>query len=50
MMPDARAKWPLGRILEVFHGPDKHVRSVRVKVGSKTLSRPITKLCPLELD
>ena len=45
-----RGQWPLGRIVEVYPGTDGHVRAVKVKVGGKMLVRPITKICPLELD
>ena len=49
--PDTpRGSWPLGRITEVMPGRDGHVRVVKIKVGSKELLRPISKLCPLELD
>ena len=42
-------QWPLGRVLAVFPGKDKHVRVVKVRVGRKKLLRPITRICPLEL-
>ena len=45
-----RGRWPLGRILEVYPGKDGHIRSVRLQVGEKQYSRPIVKLCPLELE
>lgn len=44
-----RGQWPLGRIVEVNPGADGHVRAVKVSFGGKTFSRPITKICPLEL-
>ena len=44
-----RRRWPLGRIKEVFPGPDEKVRVVRVRTAGKDYVRPITKLCPLEL-
>ena len=51
MSPDSpRGHWPLGRIIEVYHGKDGHVRVVKVQVGKKRLTRPISKLCPLELQ
>jgi len=40
-----RLHWPLGRIQEVFPGPDRMVRVVRVVAGSKDYFRPIAKLC-----
>ncbi|MCG8045043.1 MAG: hypothetical protein N0E48_05150, partial [Candidatus Thiodiazotropha endolucinida] len=49
--PDTpRGKWPLGRVLEVYPGKDGHVRVVKNQVGDGTLIRPVTKLCPLELE
>lgn len=48
--PDTpRGPWTLGRVLEVFPGKDKHVRTVRIKVGRTELIRLITRICPLEL-
>ena len=44
-----RGHWPLGRIQEVFPGPDGKVRVVHVRTGGKDYVRPITKLCPLEI-
>ena len=44
-----REKWPLGRVIEVFHGRDGYVRSAKVLTSSgTTFTRPITKLCFLE--
>eukprot|EP00117_Sycon_ciliatum_P016997 scpid5959/ scgid16188/ len=43
-----RGRWPLGRVTEVFPGPDGHVRVVAMQVGGKTLKRSITRVCPLE--
>ena len=45
-----RGKWPLGRIEEVYQGPDGNVRVAKVRVGKNLYTRPITKLCLLELD
>ena len=42
--------WPLGRIVEVYQGKDGHVRVAKVQVGKSQLTRPISKLCPLELQ
>ena len=42
-----RNVWPIGQIAEVF--PDKQGLVRRVKVKTKTLERPISKLCLLEL-
>uniref|UniRef100_A0A914LY07 Integrase catalytic domain-containing protein n=1 Tax=Meloidogyne incognita TaxID=6306 RepID=A0A914LY07_MELIC len=41
-----RNTWPLGRILELDGNP---VKSAKVKIGKKTLIRPINKLFPLEI-
>ena len=43
-----RGKWPLGRVIDVFHGNDGYVRSARVQTSSTILTRPVTKLCFLE--
>ena len=43
-----RGKWPLGRVIVVFHGNDGYVRSARVQTSSTILTRPVTKLCFLE--
>ena len=49
--PDTtRGNWPLGRVIEAYPGQDGHVRVVKIQVGEGTLIRPVTKLCPLELD
>ncbi|XP_070549808.1 uncharacterized protein [Ptychodera flava] len=45
-----RGNWPMGRVIAVQPGRDGHVRVVKVQVGSNTLTGPISKLCPLELD
>ncbi|GFY02351.1 DUF5641 domain-containing protein [Trichonephila clavipes] len=39
--------WPLGRILEVYHGKDNKIRVVLVKTKNGIFKRPITKLCIL---
>ena len=44
-----RGHWPLGRIQEIFPGPDKKVRVVLVRTGAKDFVRSITKLCSLEI-
>ena len=47
--PDTpQGKWQLGRALRVFSGPDGHVRVVKVKIGAKEYTRPVSKLDPLE--
>ena len=46
--PDTpRGQWPLGKIVEIYPGPDNHVRAAKVQIGRNTLIRPITKICPL---
>ena len=40
--------WPMGRIIQTFLGVDGLVRAARVKTSWTILTRPITKLCPLE--
>ncbi|KAJ8038809.1 hypothetical protein HOLleu_16344 [Holothuria leucospilota] len=44
-----RGHWPLGRVVEVFKGPDGHVRVVRVKTSKGDITRSITKLSLLEV-
>ena len=45
-----RGNWPLGPVIEVYPGQDGQVRVVKIHVGDGTLTRPVTKLCPLELE
>ena len=45
-----RGKWPLGRVSEVFPGPDGKVRVVNVTVKGKVYRRPINLLVPLEVE
>ena len=45
-----RGNWPLGQVIEVYPGQDRHVRVVKIQVGDGTLTRPVIKLCPLELE
>jgi hypothetical protein len=40
----ARCDWPLGRVSEIHPSEDGLVRKVEVRVGKKTLERPIHKL------
>lgn len=48
-----RGKWPLGRIVEVFPGPDGIVKTVAVSVRTgrdtrtKITKKSVSKLCPL---
>ena len=46
----SRGNWPLGRILEVYPGQDGNLLVVKLQAGQGTLIRPVTKLCPLELE
>ena len=46
----ARGNWPLGRILETYPGKDGQVRVAKIQVGQGTMTRAVTKLCPLELE
>lgn len=39
--------WPRARIIELFPGSDSRVRAVKIRTQDGTLTRPITKLCPL---
>lgn len=43
-----RGRWPLGRVTEVFPGPDGLVRIVKVFTAGKEWRRPITSLSLLE--
>ena len=44
-----RGKWPLGRVSEVFPGPDGVVRVVDVVIQGKTYRRAVHNLIPLEV-
>jgi hypothetical protein len=49
--PDSpRGHWPLGRIVSVHPGKDGHIRVVEVRIGETVLTRPISKICPLECE
>ena len=51
MSPDTtRGNWPLGRVLEIYLRKDGRVRMAKIQVGKGTLTRSVTKVCPLELD
>ena len=45
-----RGQWPLGIVTEPIHGNDGLVRSAKVKFEGSVKTRPIVKLCRLELD
>ncbi|GFV99915.1 uncharacterized protein TNCV_3567081 [Trichonephila clavipes] len=42
--------WPLGRILEVYHGSDGKVRVLKVKTQSGEFKRAISKIAVLPID
>jgi hypothetical protein len=42
--------WPLGRIVEVFNGPDGRVRVVNIKTQKGIFKRAFTKVCVLPLE
>ena len=46
----ARGRWPLARIEEVKVSEDGRVRSVKLRYNGTMLTRPITKVAPLELS
>ena len=49
LCPDTpRGNWPLARVTETFPGKDGKVRVVQIRVGNRSLRRPISKLCPIE--
>ncbi|XP_065193163.1 uncharacterized protein LOC135824359 [Sycon ciliatum] len=43
-----RGQWRLARIIEVYPGPDGHVRVVKLQAGNQQYKRPISRVCPLE--
>ncbi|GIY17373.1 DUF5641 domain-containing protein [Caerostris darwini] len=45
-----RIDWPLGVITEFIPGKDKQVRLVKVKTSHCTLSRPIQRIYPFDVD
>ena len=48
--PDAPCgQCPLGRVIEVYPGEDGRLKFAKVQVGRHTLTRSISKLCPLEI-
>ena len=44
------SKWPLGRIVKAFKGPDDLTRIVEVKICISVLRRPIHKLILLKTN
>ncbi|KAJ8049979.1 hypothetical protein HOLleu_02970 [Holothuria leucospilota] len=43
-----RRQWPLGRIIEIYPGPDGHVRVIKVKTSKGEFTRVIPQVYPLE--
>lgn len=43
-------RWPMGRIIKTFAGPDGHVRTCRIQIEQTELDRPVTKLCLLPVN
>ena len=44
-----RGKWKMGRVIQRIKGNDGHIRVVKIQVANSQITRPITKICPLEL-
>ena len=44
----SRAKWPLGRIVEIFSGSDDVIRVAKVKTSQGVYVRPTANLCSME--
>ncbi|GFV05099.1 integrase catalytic domain-containing protein [Trichonephila clavipes] len=42
--------WLLGRVVEVYHGSDGKMRTVKIKTKTGEFTRPITKICILPID
>ena len=45
-----RGKWPLGRIVETFPGPDGRVRVVNVSIGKTIIKRPVSKISHMNIN
>ncbi|XP_028416322.1 uncharacterized protein LOC114540241 [Dendronephthya gigantea] len=43
-----RNTWPMGRIVDVFPGPDGRVRTIDVRSKNSVYRRPVAKVCLLE--
>ncbi|EZA56781.1 hypothetical protein X777_03220, partial [Ooceraea biroi] len=43
-------KWPMGRIIHTYPGPDGEVKVVLVKTQTGTFKRAVKRLCPLPID
>ncbi|XP_054720755.1 uncharacterized protein LOC129230381 [Uloborus diversus] len=44
-----RLDWPLGRVIDLFPGQDDFVGVVKLKTEKGELTRPVQKLCPMEI-
>ena len=49
-LKSARGRWPLARIEEVKVSEDGNVRSVKLRYRGNMISRPISKIAPLEMS
>ena len=45
-----RHTWPLGRVMELIHGRDNLVRSVKILTDGSVVTRPIQHVVPLLED
>lgn len=45
-----RIDWPIGRVTELIHGNDGHVRVVKIRTKNGELTRPLQRVYPLELE
>ena len=43
-----RNTWPMGRIVDVFPGPDGRVRTINLRPKNPIKRRPVAKVCLLE--
>ncbi|XP_020296240.1 uncharacterized protein LOC109861138 [Pseudomyrmex gracilis] len=44
------SKWPLGRVIETYPGPDNEIRVASIRTATSIIKRPIVKLCPLPVE
>ena len=45
-----RGQWPLARVVETIQGQDGHVRVLKLLIGKTVITRPISKVCRLEVN
>ncbi|XP_046329965.2 uncharacterized protein LOC124113582 [Haliotis rufescens] len=45
-----RGHWPMGKVIKTHPGKDGYTRVVDIQIGQSVLTRPVTKVCPLETD